>query len=383
MKTIYLFAITSLLLVSCGGKKKQTEEVVPEQPTVSGLYLSKFKGMVSGKETSLYVMKNASGMEVCVTNLGARIVSVMVPDKTGAMKDVVLGFSSIDDYLNNKNNFGAAIGRYGNRIAKGKFTLEGVEYSLPINNGENSLHGGPDGFHNRYFDIQQQDDTTLVCSYVSADGEAGYPGELHVKITYTLSSDNALKIAYEAETSKSTVINLTNHSYFNLSGDPNNTILDYVLYVNADRYTPVKQDMIPTGKVESLKNTPFDFTTPTVIGARIDDKFEQLQLGGGYDHNLVLKANSTIDMLACKVSCPATGIFMEVYTDEPAVQVYSGNFLNGTMTGKNGIVYQKRSAVCLETQHYPDSPNQPKFPSTELKPGEKYVSTCIYKFGVE
>ncbi len=378
--------MAAIMMISCGGSKKQeapAETNAAETPTLSGLYVSKFKGTVSGKETSLYVMKNTAGMEVCVTNFGGRIVSVMVPDKNGEMKDVVLGFDSIEAFLNNDSNFGALIGRYGNRIALGKFKLDGVEYSLPINNGKNSLHGGPNGFHNQYFDIQQPDDTTLVCSYVSADGEAGYPGELQVKVTYTLTGNNAIAIAYEAETSKPTVVNLTNHSYFNLSGDPNNTILDHVLFINADRYTPVKKDLIPTGKVDPVKGTPLDFTTATVIGDRIDDPSEQIKFGRGYDHNWVFKADNNPSTVACELYCPATGISMEVYTSEPAVQFYSGNFLNGSQAGKKGIAYQQRTALCLETQHYPDSPNQPSFPSTVLKPGEKYTSLCIYKFGVK
>lgn len=377
-----LWALTALVLTSCGGQKKQSEEV-KETPTLSGLLVSQFNDTVNEKGNSLFVLKNAAGMEVCITNFGGRVVSIMVPDKNGEMKDVVLGFPTIQDFRNNDSNFGALIGRYGNRIAKGRFTLDGVEYSLPINNGANSLHGGPNGFHNQHFDIQQAGDNALTCSYLSADGEAGYPGNLDVKVTYTLTDDNALKIEYKATTDKPTVVNLTNHSYFNLSGDANNAILDHVLYINADRYTPVAQDLIPTGKVDPVKGTPLDFTTPTVIGDRIDDAFQQIQFGLGYDHNWVFKADNTPETVACKLSCPATGIWMEVYTNEPAVQFYSGNFLDGSQTGKNGVAYQKRTALCLETQHYPDSPNQPAFPSTVLRPGETYQSLCIYKFGIE
>lgn len=381
-KTMALWAVMALVLVSCTGKKKQVEKV-KETPTLSGLYASQFNDSINGKENKLYVLKNAAGMEVCVTNYGARIVSIMVPDKAGNMKDVVLNFASIKDLRSNDSNFGAFIGRYGNRIAKGKFTLGKTEYSLPINNGENSLHGGPNGYHNQHIDINQVSETSLECSYLSVDGEAGYPGNLNIKVIYTLTADNAIRIDYEATTDKETVVNLTNHSYFNLSGDANNTILDHVLYINADRYTPVKQDLIPTGKLDPVKGTPLDFTTPTVIGDRIDDSFEQIKFGLGYDHNWVLKADNTPETVACKVVCPSTGITMEVYTNEPAVQFYAGNFLDGSQTGKNGIAYQKRTALCLETQHYPDSPNQPAFPSTVLKPGETYKSLCIYKFGIE
>ncbi|MDR2626894.1 MAG: galactose mutarotase [Dysgonamonadaceae bacterium] len=380
-KTMYLLAIVATMFVSCTGTKREN---VAETPTLSGLYPSKFKGTADGKENALYVLKNASGMEACITNYGGRIVSITVPDKSGAWKDLVLGFDSIGAYLNNDSNFGAIIGRYGNRIAKGKFSLDGTEYSLPINNGENSLHGGPKGLHNTWFDIQQPDSQTVICNYTSPDGEAGYPGTLQIRVTYTLTDDNAIAIAYEALTDKPTVVNLTNHSYFNLSGDPNQTILDHVLFINADRYTPVNADLIPTGKIAKVKGTPMDFTVPTVVGDRIDDaSFEQLVFGKGYDHNWVFAATNDINAVACKLVCPATGISMEVYTSEPAVQCYTGNFLDGSQTGKNGVTYRKRTAICLETQHYPDSPNQPAFPSTVLRPGETYTSFCKYKFGVE
>jgi aldose 1-epimerase len=377
-KVVYFLAAVAIVFISCTGKK------AAEVSTQSGLYPSHFKGTADGKETGLYVMENASGMEVCVTNFGGRIVSIVVPDKDGNRKDVVLGFSSIADFQSNDSNFGALIGRYGNRIAKGKFTLDGTEYSLPINNGDNSLHGGDKGLHNTCFDIQQPDAQTLVCSYTSPNGEAGYPGNLQIKVTYTLTDDNAVAIAYEATTDKPTVVNLTNHSYFNLSGDPNQTILDHVLSIHADRYTPVKEDLIPTGQIEPVAGTPMDFSTPTVVGERIDDaSFEQLVFGKGYDHNWVFTASNDVNTVACKLFCPSTGIFMEVYTNEPGVQFYTGNFLDGSQTGKNGVVYQKRTALCLETQHFPDSPNQPAFPSTVLRPGETYTSFCKYKFGVE
>jgi aldose 1-epimerase len=381
-KTMYLLvAIVAMFLVSCTGTKKGE---VAETPTLSGLYPSKFKGIADGKENALYVLKNDAGMEVCITNYGGRIVSIVAPDKNGEPKDVVLGFDSIGAYLNNDSNFGALIGRYGNRIANGKFTLDGTEYSLPVNNGPNSLHGGPKGLHNTYFDIEQSDPQTLVCRYTSPDGEAGYPGNLDIRVIYTLDNDNSFSIAYEATTDKPTVVNLTNHSYFNLSGDPNSTILDHVLLLNADRYTPVKDDLIPTGKIAPVKGTPMDFSTPTAIGERIDDaSFEQLVFGKGYDHNFVFTDANDANAPACKLTCPATGISMEMYTNEPAVQFYTGNFLDGSQTGKNGIAYQKRTALCLETQHYPDSPNQPAFPSTVLRPGETYKSFCKFKFGIE
>jgi aldose 1-epimerase len=348
--------------------------------TASGLDALKFTKTVNGKEYRLYVLKNSNGMEVTVTNFGARIVSVLAPAKDGRQYDVVLGFDNIDDYLNHPSDFGATIGRYGNRIAKGRFTLDGVAFQLSINNGENSLHGGATGFQYQWFDVRPVDAQTVECSYISPDGDNGFPGTLSVKITYTLRDDNALDIAYEATTDKPTVVNLTNHSYFNLSGDPNNTILDHILYINADRFTPVDAALIPTGEIAEVKNTALDFTAPVEIGRRIANTSQQMKFGAGYDHNWIFRASNTPDSLACKVICPATGIAMEVYTSEPAVQLYTGNFLDGSLTGKKGIVYRQRAALCLETQHYPDAPNQPAFPSTVLRPGEKYTSNTVYKF---
>ena len=347
--------------------------------TKSGLLPSAFNRQVNGKENNLYVLENANGMEVCVMNYGARILSVLVPDKNGNMQDVVLGFDNIDSFLNSKTDFGAAIGRYGNRVAKGKFTLDGNNYQLTINNGENSLHGGTTGFQYQMFDITQLDATTLECRYLSPDGDNGYPGNLKVKITYKLTDDNAVDISYEAETDKPTIVNLTNHSYFNLSGNPKNTMLDHVLCIDADSYVPVNENLIPLGQLEKVQGTPLDFTTPTAIGERIDADFVQLKIGSGYDHTWVFNKPG-VSNLGCKVTCPSTGIVMEVYTSEPGVQLYTGNFLDGTSVGKKGIAYNRRTALCLETQHYPDSPNQPAFPSTTLRPGEKYTSRCIYKF---
>ena len=383
-KFLLFASLVLFTFLSCNNASKKRENSNNgAEKTQSGLVLSAFKKQIDGKENNLYVMKNANGMEVCVINYGARIVSVMVPDKKGNMQDVVLGFDDIDGYLNNDNNFGAAIGRYGNRIAKGKFTLGGKTYQLPINNGENSLHGGK-GFDFRMFDITQIDPTTLECSLLSEDGDNGYPGNLNVKIVYKLTDDNAIDISYAAETDQPTVVNLTNHSYFNLSGNPNNTILNHVLFMDCDAYTPVDEGLIPTGKIDKVQGTPMDFTHPESIGKRIDNtEFIQIKFGKGYDHNWVLNHAGTIDNLACKVVCPSTGIVLEVYTIEPGVQFYTGNFLDGSVSGKKGIAYHKRTAFCLETQHYPDSPNQPDFPTTVLMPGEKYASRCIYKFGIE
>lgn len=386
-RKLFLIGLSVLFAFASCNTKKQDEQQAADQTDVttkSGLLPSAFKKEVDGKENNLYVMKNTNGTEVCVMNYGARIVSVLVPDKEGNMKDVVLGFDNIDGYLNNKTDFGASIGRYGNRIAKGKFKLEGTDYQLTLNNGENSLHGGTTGYQYQMFDIAQIDSTTLECKLLSKDGDNGYPGNLNVKVTYKLTNDNAIDISYEAETDKTTIVNLTNHSYFNLSGEPNNSILDHILFLDCDNYTPVNDVMIPTGKIEKVKDTPMDFTTATAIGKRIDDTaFVQLKLAGGYDHNWIFNKPGDVSNLACKVLCPSTGITLEVYTIEPGVQFYSGNFLDGSITGKKGIVYNKRAGLCLETQHYPDSPNRPNFPSTVLKPGEKYTSQCIYKFGVE
>ena len=350
---------------------------------VSGLEKADFVSEVTGKRTALYVLKNVNGMEVCITNYGGRIVSIMVPDRDGKMTDVVLGYDHITDYTSSKGNFGALIGRYGNRIAKGLFTLDGVEYQLPKNNNGNCLHGGPEGFDTQMWDAVQTDHKTLELFYLSKDGEAGFPGNLNVKVTYTLTDDNALDIRYDATTDKVTVVNLTNHSYFNLSGVAGSNILDHLILINADRYTVVDEQLIPTSELTPVEGTPMDLRELTIIGALIDEPFEQLVLGGGFDHNWVLNTAGDVTKLACKVISEVSGICMEVYTNEPGVQFYAGNFMGGTDTGKCGVTYPRRGALCLETQHYPDSPNQPDFPNTVLRPGEKYLSRCIYKFSIQ
>ena len=380
MKRIIFISAVFALFISCGTKEAK------EQPTDSGLYPSKFvTDMESGKTTQLYTLKNAGGMEVCVTNIGGRIVSIWVPDKNGNFQDVVLGFDNIEPYIPVSTNFGAIIGRYGNRIANGKFTLSNrATYTLRQNNGKNTLHGGPRGFHTCFFNIEQPDNLTLICTYLSKNMEEGFPGDLLVTVMYKLTEDNALDIYYEATTNRLTVVNLTNHSYFNLSGNPENTILDHLLYLNADAYTPTNDELIPTGKIEKVAGTPLDFTKMTAVGSRINDTaFEAIRLGNGYDHNYVLNNQGEINSLAAKLVSPSTGITMDVYTTEPGIQIYTGNFLNGTSIGKKGIAYQHRTAICLETQHYPDSPNQPHFPSTELRPDDLYSTRTIYKFGVE
>ncbi len=375
---ILLLAV--IAIAGCTNKQKET----PVEETLSGLKKSDFQTVVNGDSVNLYVLKNANGMEVAVTNYGGRIVSVMVPDKDGNMKDVVLGFDNIKDYLTIGNNFGATIGRYGNRIAHGKITVDGVEYELPQNNFGHTLHGGPEGFDHKIFKATQPDGQSVVLTYLSKDGEAGFPGNLDVKVTMTLTDDNAIDLQYEAETDKETVVNLTNHSYFNLSGDANQSVLTDRLMINADEFTPVDSTFMTTGKIDKVEGTPMDFRTPTTIGERIDQyDFDQLKNGDGYDHNWVLNTKGDISQVAATVYSPATGIQLEVYTTEPGVQVYTGNFLDGSVTGKYGAVYGKRNAICLETQKYPDSPNKPEWPSPYLKPGEKYTSRCIYKFTVQ
>lgn len=365
----------------------------PQQPkqelTLSGLNPENFKKEVNGKQTDLYVLKNAAGMEVCVTNYGGRIVSIMVPDKTGAMKDVVLGLDSVGAYLpeNNKTDFGASIGRYANRINQGKIVIDGEEIQLPQNNFGHCLHGGPEGWQYQVYEGSQPNDSTVVLVMNSPDGDANFPGNVTATVTYTLTSDNAIDIDYKATTDKKTVINMTNHSYFNLSGDPTQQITDHVLYVNASNYTPVDNTYMTTGEIVPVAGTPMDFTQGKVVGEEIDNfKFEQLKNGNGYDHNWCLNTNGDETQLAARLLCPATGIFVEVYTNEPGVQVYSGNFLDGTVTGKKGIVYNQRTGICMETQKYPDTPNKSElegWPTATLEPGETYNSRCIFKFGVE
>lgn len=376
MKKCAWLLLVLLCAYSC--EKKQTEPV-----TESGLKKSNFQTEVKGKKTDLYVLKNKNNMEVCITNYGGRIVSIVVPDKDGNLKDVVLGFDSIQDYLSNTTDFGATIGRYGNRIAYGKFTIDSTNYQLDINNGLHSLHGGTDGFYVQVWDATQINDQELKISYTSPDGEMGYPGNLNTSVTFKLTDDNALDINYEAETDKATHVNLTNHSYFNLDGDPTQTNADYILTINADSYTPIDSTVMTTGTILPVEGTDMDFRTPIAIGARINNDFAQLKNAGGYDHNWVLNTKGDVSQVAAQLESPATGIVLDVYTNEPGIQVYAGNFLDGTKKGKKGIIYNKRVAVCMETQKYPNTPNNPQWPSTLVKPGEKYTSRCIYKFSVK
>ena len=376
---IFLAGFMAMILCACN-----TQKEVQTALTQSGLDPQKFETNIDGKQTHLYTLTNKNNMEVCITNFGGRIVSVNLPDKGGVPRDVVLAFDNIDDYQNNASDFGASIGRYANRIAGAKFELEGTTYDLLANDGDNCLHGGPKGWQYKVFEGKQLNEQLVQLSLDSPDGDMNFPGNVQVQVTFTLTDDDAIDIKYSATTDKATVINMTNHSYFNLSGDPTKDITDHLLYVNADNFTPVNAKLIPLGNIDSVKDTPMDFTTPKPIGQDINQTgFEQVKLGNGFDHNWVLNTNGDITQLAAKATCPTTGISVEVYTNEPGIQVYTGNFLNGKVIGKHGIAYNQRTAVCLETQHFPDSPNQRQFPSVVLLPGQTYNSECIYKFTVE
>jgi len=344
-----------------------------------------FAGIVDGKEARLFTLQNENGVATQITNYGGRVVNLWVPDKNGKFDDIVLGHESIEKYINsNEIYFGALIGRYGNRIDKGLFYLNDTVYQLEKNdNGKNNLHGGLKGFHNVVWDVEQPDAQTLVLNYISRDMEEGFPGKFEVEVIYKLTDENELRIEYAASVDKPSPVNLTHHSFFNLNGAGSGTINDHILQINADNYTPVDAELIPTGEILTVKGTPMDFTEPKPIGKHLSENFSQLELGKGYDHNWVLNQAGEGLTFAAKVIEPESGRTLEVYTNEPGIQFYGGNFLDGSDTGKEGKVYDHRSAFCLETQHFPDSPNQPGFPSVILNPGEEYKSVCVYKFGVE
>lgn len=376
-KQFLLAGIAALMLASCNQKPDT-------KLTLSGLNPADFQTTVNDSQTGLYALKNKAGMEVCITNFGGRIVSVMVPDKNGTMQDVVLGFDSIADYINIPSDFGASIGRYANRINQGRIVLNGDTIQLPQNNFGHCLHGGPKGWQYQVFDVKQIDETTLELTRFSPDGDENFPGNVTAKVLFKLTEDNAIDIKYSATTDKTTIINMTNHSYFNLSGNPAQAATDHILYVNADTYTPVDNTFMTTGEIAPVKDTPMDFTTPKAVGQDIANfDFDQLKNGNGYDHNWILNTQGDITRIAAKLTSPVSGITLEVYTNEPGIQVYTGNFLDGTVKGKKGIVYNQRASVCLETQHYPDSPNKPEWPSVVLEPGQTYNSECIFKFSVE
>jgi aldose 1-epimerase len=339
-----------------------------------------FAHTVDGKQTQLFYLKNG-GIEAAVTNYGAKLVSLLVPDSAGNRLDVNIGFDDLTQYFNVKDAYyGATVGRYANRIAFGQFSLNGKEYKLATNNGPNHLHGGVKGFDDVVWDAEQKDETTVSFTYFSKDGEEGYPGNMQVRITFHLTTNNELQLHFEADTDQTTVINLTNHAYFNLNGQGSGMILDHLLQVNADHYTPIDETSIPYGTIDPVEGTPFDFRQPTTIGARINDDHEQLKNGSGYDHNFVLnKDNSGLTFAAAAIG-DKSGIRMEVYTTEPGMQLYSGNFMKGKNKLANGAADEKRTAFCLETQHFPDSPNKPNFPTTILNPGEKFDSQTIFRF---
>ena len=378
-KTIILSAMALMVFCACNSK---TQQAVSKE-TLSGLNPANFESTVNGKKTELFTLKNEKGMEVCVTNFGGRIVSIMVPDKNGKMKDVVLGFDSVADYVNKPSDFGASIGRYANRIGKAQMVIDGDTIKLLKNDKHNCLHGGPKGWQYQVYEGKQLDKQTLELTMKSPDGDQNFPGNVTAIVTYKLTNDNAIDIQYKATTDKKTVINMTNHSYFNLNGDPNIVITNNQLYVNASNFTPVDMTLIPTGKIIPVSETPLDFTKSKIIGNDINKDYDQLKFANGYDFNWVLDTKGSDTALAAKLVSPISGISLEVYTNEPGIQVYTGNFLSGFVKGKKGIAYKKRAAVCLESQHFPDSPNKPDFPSVILEPGQTYYSHCIFKFGVE
>lgn len=378
-KALMISGCAMLALAACTSKE------VP-QTTASGLDPKNFEAEYNGKATALFTLKNSNGMEVCITNFGGRIVSIMVPDRNGDFKDVVLGFDSVQAYFpeNNLTDFGASIGRYANRINQGKLVIDGDTIQLPQNNFGHCLHGGPTGWQYQVYSATQPNDSTVVLTMDSPDGDNNFPGNVKAEVTYTLLSDNAIDIAYKATTDKTTVINMTNHSYFNLNGNPSLPITDNVLTINAARYTPVDSTYMTTGKILEVNGTPMDFTTAKVIAQDIEKTdFDQIKNGNGYDHNWVLDTAGDDSKVAVTLYAPSTGIQLDVLTNEPGIQVYTGNFLDGTVTGKKGIVYNQRTGICLETQKYPDTPNKPEWPSALLKPGETYQSHCVFKFSVE
>jgi len=386
MRTKFLFniilAVTAVIVFGCEKKNTATaqESEVKEKKEMS-ITKETFGKMPDGQEITLYTLTNPNGIKAKIMNYGATLVSLETPDRDGKVTDITLGFDTLDGYLTEHPYFGVIVGRYANRIGKGRFMLDGVEYKLATNNGPNHLHGGIKGFDKvvwKVDDVKANDDTAAVkLSYLSKNGEEGYPGNLTCSVIYTLTKDNKLRIDYEAKTDKTTVVNMTNHAYWNLAGQGSGDILGHELMLNADKYTPVDEGLIPTGEIKDVKDSPMDFTKPMTIGSRID------QVTGGYDHNYVLNSGGGKLALAARVYEPTTGRVMEIYTTEPGIQFYSGNFLDGSITGKSGKVYKKHYGFCLETQHFPDSPNKPKFPSVVLKPGEKYTTVTVHKFSTK
>ena len=386
---LLVMVVAVLGLTSCKGDTKGKKMTIDNETILGGNYKTplkkaSFDTVIEGNPVQLFWLHNKN-MHMAITNYGGRIVGLYVPDNNGKMIDVIIGRGSANSYVKGPESyFGATIGRVGNRIAKGKFTLEGKEYSIVPNNNENALHGGEKGFQDKVWDANQPNEYTLVLKYVSPDSEEGFPGNLNVKVTYSLTEDHTVKMEYEATTNKTTVVNLTNHAYFNLNGEGSGTILDHKLQIYADKFTPVDKGLIPTGELKNVTGTPFDFKEPHAIGERIDDDSQQLEFGGGYDHNFVLNGKKEKDMYhVATVVGDKSGIMMNVYTREPGVQFYSGNFMASENELKSGARDDYRTAFCLETQHFPDSPNQPSFPSITLSPGKNYHTVSEYIFSIE
>ncbi len=376
MKNLCLTFLASIFFIlNCSSQGKNTEIKLPYAE-------SDFESVIDGNSTHLFTLKNKNGMVVTLTNYGAKIVSVYAPDRSGNFADVVLGFKNIAEYQKFSASHGAVVGPFANRIANAKFTIDGVEYQLPANNGKHTLHAGPSSWYKKVWD-SQKNNNSVIFSLKSPDGEFGFPGNKTAKVTYTLTDANELKIDYEVTTDKACHINVTNHSYFNLRGEGNGDILNHQVVINADKSTPVDMFMIPTGEIADIRGTELDFTTPHTIGERIDAENPQLKFALGYDFNYVINKKANELALAASAFEPESGRLMEVFTTEPGVQFYTGNHLRGFETGKSGVPYTKRTGFCLETQHFPDSPNQPQFPSTLVKPGEVFKSTTIYKFSVK
>jgi aldose 1-epimerase len=373
-RALALAAIWMLALLTRGGSAAPRRSRVRKQS---------FGKTPDGTTVELYTLINRNGAQACITTYGGTLVSLKMPDRSGRLDDVVLGFDTLDGYLKDTNYFGALIGRYGNRIARGRFALDGVEYKLATNNGENHLHGGIRGFDKMVWaarPLRAKDGAALELTYLSRDGEEGYPGNLSVTVVYTLTDQNELTLDYSATTDKNTVVNLTNHSYFNLAGHGNGDVLNHLLSINADRFLPTDATAIPNGELRAVRGTPFDFTHPFAVGARINQTDEQLKFGKGYDHTFVINGAAGKLREAARIFEPTTGRVMEVWTTEPGVQLYTGNYLKEMSEAKDGKTYRNRYALCLETQHFPDSPNHPSFPTTVLKPGARYRSTTIYRF---
>lgn len=376
MKNLFLLSLLTMCLLSCKEQKAGL-------PLLDAKF---FETSIDGKDVKLYTLSSGHGLTMQVTNFGGRVVALWVPDKNGEMEDVVLGHPTIKDYIDTKGEryLGPVVGPFANRIAKGQFELDGRKYQLPLNNNGQTLHGGLKGLDMVVWNVDKVTENQIDLSYIAPDGQDGFPGNLNIKMVYTLTPDNEFKITYKATTDKPTVVNLSHHGLFNLKGEGNGTITDHILTINANGMTPVDSVLIPTGEIMPVKDTPFDFTSATAIGQRIGDDNEQLRMGAGYDHNWVLNRSTDSDIeLVASVYEPVSGRFMEVYTDQPGLQFYSGNFFDGKVVGKHGKTLNYREALALETQKFPDSPNQPSFPSTRLDPGEIYTQTCIYKFSVK